>query len=188
MSAIRNGERCIKRRVWVELSLSTRRQATTAICALRPSRVAASDHYNPPFAMFRRCLDQCPLRAESALTRAASRRTGMRAKAAVPLRARNGLRRAEQVAVEGAVERREGGKEDLPGCAGMNNRRRSISLGSSNGDLLAIVAFTAAAPTSRNSISRRSLKARTSRKCNLRGPQRPANSSDRRGGFRFHYT
>ena len=38
----------------------------------------------------------------------------MRAKAAIPLRARNGLRPAEQVAVEGAVERREGGKEDLP--------------------------------------------------------------------------
>jgi hypothetical protein len=35
-----------------------------AICALRPSTVAASDHCNPPFAMFRRRLDQCRLRAD----------------------------------------------------------------------------------------------------------------------------
>ena len=36
-----------------------------AICALRPSRVAASDHCNPRFAMFRRCLDRCLLQADS---------------------------------------------------------------------------------------------------------------------------
>ena len=81
----------------VDLTRSPHRLAMTAICALRPSPVAASDHRNPPFAMFRGRLDQCPLRAVSAPRRIASGRTGVRAKAAIPLRARKSLHHPKRV-------------------------------------------------------------------------------------------
>ena len=36
----------------------------TGSCALPPTRVAAADDRKPPFAMFRRCINQRPLRAD----------------------------------------------------------------------------------------------------------------------------
>jgi hypothetical protein len=45
---------------------SHRRFRMTAICAELPSRVADSTDRIPPFAMFCRRLDRCPLWAESA--------------------------------------------------------------------------------------------------------------------------
>jgi len=42
----------------------------TGICALPPSRVAAPDDRNPPFAMFRRRIDRRPLRADLCRSRA----------------------------------------------------------------------------------------------------------------------